>query len=108
VTGATATTATYAGTETGTVTYDYTSAKGCKAEQKSAKVTIKPTPAAPTTTPFSKCLNVASEPLDNYVTAASGATLKWYGTTGTGTGSPTAPTPSRMQPSTSSSTIVDG
>ena len=32
------------------------------------------------------------------MTKASGATLLWYGTTGTGTGSATAPTPSTASP----------
>ena len=95
VSNATETSASFGETTTGTVTYDFTSAKGCKAKRVSRDVTVKPIPSAPTTTGFSKCLDAVSERLDNYVTKASGAVLNWYGTDATGgTASSTAPTPS--------------
>ena len=95
VSGTTETSAVYGETSSGTVTYDFTSAKGCKAKRVSRDVTVKPIPSAPATTGFSKCLDAVSERLDNYVTKASGAVLNWYGTDAIGgTASSTAPTPS--------------
>ena len=95
VSNTTETSATFSETTTGTVTYDFTSAKGCKAKRVSRDVTVKPIPSAPATTTFSKCLDAASESLENSVTKASGATLNWYGTNATGgTSTTVAPVPS--------------
>lgn len=95
VSNATETSASFGETTTGTVTYDFTSAKGCKAKRVSRDVTVKPIPSAPATTTFSKCLDAAPESLENSVTKASGAMLNWYGTNATGgTSTTVAPVPS--------------
>ncbi len=92
----TETTATFTASTEGAqaITYVYTSQYGCKSAVANTSITVNPIPAAPTTKTFSKCLNDATESLDNYVTAASGATLLWYSTSIGGTGNATAPTPS--------------
>ena len=59
-----------------------------------ASITVNAIPAAPTTTNFSKCLNDPTESLDNYVTAATGATLLWYSASLEEQETQTAPTPS--------------
>ena len=76
------------------ITYVYTSQHGCKSAEAKASITVNEIPAAPTTRNFSKCLNDATESLENYVTAASGATLWWYSEGTGGTRNATAPSPS--------------
>ena len=65
------------------ITYAYVSSHSCPAEVKSTDVTVRAVPAAPTTSPYTKCLNADAEPLDDakYVTKKVG-TLNWYGTDG--------------------------
>ena len=74
------------------ITYSYTSSHGCKALDVTTDVTVRATPAAPTTEAYTKCLDAEAESLANYVTKLTGATLNWYGTDATGgTASTTAP-----------------
>ena len=74
------------------ITYSYTSSHGCKAIDAITDVTVRATPAAPTTEAYTKCLDAEAESLNNYVTKLTGATLNWYGTDATGgTASTTAP-----------------
>lgn len=65
---------------------------GCESPRTVIGVTVKPTPAAPPTTPVPACQNRPATALS--ASAAAGATLNWYGTEATGgTASPTAPVP---------------
>ncbi|MCQ2959842.1 MAG: hypothetical protein MJ198_06615 [Bacteroidales bacterium] len=78
--------------KTETISYSYTSSHGCKAKDVTTTVTVRATPQAPVTEPYTKCLDASEESLDNYVTKAAGATLNWYGKNETGgTASSTAP-----------------
>ncbi len=65
----------------------------CESPRAGITVTVNATPLTPTvTTPVNYCLNATAVPLS--ATAATGATLNWYGTSATGgTASATAPTP---------------
>ncbi|GAA4407737.1 hypothetical protein GCM10023187_28740 [Nibrella viscosa] len=83
-------------TTPGTVTY-YVSQTvgGCESPRASVGVTVRPTPSAPVVSAVSFCQNTPAPSLPASVTALSGATLLWYGTSATGgTGSATAPVPS--------------
>lgn len=79
-------------TATGVTTY-YVSQTldGCESQRTSLAVTVNAVPAAPTVTPAGPyCQNISAAPLQ-----ASGANLKWYGTSATdGTATNQATTPS--------------
>ena len=81
-----------------TITLNYTSANGCKAESKDIKVKFYAYPEAPRVDNPSYCRNNPANPLVGETTVAN-ATLTWYGTSETGgTPSSTAPTPSTATP----------
>ncbi len=84
---------------------------GCESGRTPITVTVKPTPATPTTTATpSYCQNQPAVAL--VATASPGAILNWYGTAATGgTASTTATTPTTSQANTTSyyvSQTLDG
>jgi WD40 repeat protein len=71
----------------------YNATQQCESERASITVTVNAKPAAPTVNNVSVCVGATTSALT--ATAASGHTLRWYGTNATGgTASSTAPTPS--------------
>ncbi|WP_169704621.1 GEVED domain-containing protein [Runella slithyformis] len=78
-------------TAPGTVSYWVSqTVSGCESARTKIDVTVTATPAAPTaSTPIGYCQSQMAEAL-----TASGSNLKWYTAAVSGTGSPSAPTPS--------------
>ena len=102
-TGGTASTTapTPATTQVGTTNYyvSQVNANGCESDRAVITVTINAKPALPTVSNVSVCIGATATPLS--ATAASGNTLRWYGTNATGgTASATAPTPATGQTGT--------
>ena len=80
-------------TQAGTITYYVgQTLDGCAGPRTAIGVTVRPTPAAPATTPVIACQNRPATALS--ASAAANATLNWYGTNATGgAGSDMAPVP---------------
>ena len=88
-------------TAAGTIVYYVSqSVSGCEGLRASITVTIKPTPAAPATTPApAYCQGAPAAAL--VATPSAGGALNWYGTAATGgTASTTATTPGTTSPGT--------
>jgi Ig-like domain CHU_C associated len=79
-------------TAVGNTTYYVSQTTGCESPRSSIVVTINPGTAAPTvTSTFTYCQNATAATL-----TATGASLLWYTTATSGTGSATAPIPSTI------------
>jgi hypothetical protein len=93
--GVSSTTAPTPSTDTpGTISYFVTqTVDNCESQRAEIKVTIKPIPTSPGTSPLIVCQNESAQAL-----SASGQSLLWYSTETGGSGTATAPTLNTGQP----------